>query len=225
MGSRRKLGCKGHRGINGNTTLARKIPHGEHRNNLSFRLNSLSLCAKLNPKINRNFEVFDPVDFLAVLSQHIPDKGVQMIRYYGLYSNKMRGCARKGTGDSSAGGHLRSQLFELKTLPPGSPPPPRKLPSRKWRDVILQAWHVDPLQCPVCQKQMRVIAFIDHPEVVEKIIRHLKLWWGPAAFAPARPPPSPGSESISSDPSLCVSQGARRSFAGGGIKITSGETV
>ena len=34
-----------------------------------------------NPKINRNFEVFDPVDFLAVLSQHIPDKGAQMIRY------------------------------------------------------------------------------------------------------------------------------------------------
>ena len=31
--------------------------------------------SKLNPKINRNFEVFDPVDFLAVLSQHIPDKG------------------------------------------------------------------------------------------------------------------------------------------------------
>ena len=32
--------------------------------------------SKLNPKINRNFEIFDPVDFLATLSQHIPDKGV-----------------------------------------------------------------------------------------------------------------------------------------------------
>jgi len=37
-----------------------------------------------------------------------------------------------------------------------------------------------------------VIAFIDNSEVVEKIQRHLKLWCGPAAFAPARP--SPGSE-------------------------------
>jgi len=51
------------------------------------------------------------------------------------------------------------------------------------------------LPCPVCQKQMRVIAFIDHPEVVEKILRHLKLWCGPAALAPARPPPGRGSES------------------------------
>ncbi len=88
---------------------------------------------KLNPKINRNFEVFDPVDFLAGLSQPIPDKNVQMIRYYGLYSNKMRGCARKGTGHSRSGGHLKSHLSDLRSLSPGSPPPPRKLPSRKWR--------------------------------------------------------------------------------------------
>jgi len=29
--------------------------------------------SKLYPKINRNFEVLDPVDFLAVLSQHLSD--------------------------------------------------------------------------------------------------------------------------------------------------------
>ena len=36
---------------------------------------------------------------------------------------------------------------------------------------------------------MRVIAFIDNPDLVEKILRHLNLWCGPAAFAPARPLP------------------------------------
>jgi hypothetical protein len=30
-------------------------------------------------------------DFLAATTQHIPDKGAQMVRYYGWYSNKMRG--------------------------------------------------------------------------------------------------------------------------------------
>jgi hypothetical protein len=30
-----------------------------------------------------------------------------------------------------------------------SPPPPQKLPSKRWRDLILRAWHVDPLRCPV----------------------------------------------------------------------------
>jgi len=139
--------------------------------------------SKLNPKINRNFEVFDPVDFLATLSQHIPDKGVQMVRYYGLYSNKMRGCTRKGTGRSKMGAK------DAVPWPKSSPPPPAKLPARKWRELIRQAWHTDPLECPKCGKEMRLIAVIDQSEVLEKILRHLKLWCGPATFAPARPPP------------------------------------
>ena len=36
---------------------------------------------------------------------------------------------------------------------------------------------------------MRLIAVIDQSEVVEKILRHLNSWCGPATFAPARPPP------------------------------------
>ena len=46
---------------------------------------------RLNPKINRNFEVFTPSGFPAAITQHIPDKDAQMVRYYGWYSNKMRG--------------------------------------------------------------------------------------------------------------------------------------
>ncbi len=34
---------------------------------------------------------FTPCDFIAAISQHIPDKSFQLVRYYGLYSNKMRG--------------------------------------------------------------------------------------------------------------------------------------
>ena len=46
---------------------------------------------------------------------------------------------------------------------------------------------------------MRVIAFIDNQDVVEKILRHLNLWCGPAAFAPARPPPGSDRESTEPD--------------------------
>ncbi len=31
--------------------------------------------SKLNPKINRNFEIFTGPDFLATITQHIPDNG------------------------------------------------------------------------------------------------------------------------------------------------------
>jgi hypothetical protein len=98
--------------------------------------------SKLNAKINRNFEVFTPTDFLAAITQHIPDKGAQMVRYYGWYSNKMRGVRQRGLA------------AELAFRRPGvSPPPPVKLPSKRWRDLIL--WHGDPLRCPVCQNSMR----------------------------------------------------------------------
>ena len=131
--------------------------------------------SRLNAKINRNFEVFSATDFLAAITQHIPDKGAQMVRYYGWYSNKMRGVRQRGLPP------------ELVFHRPGvSPPPPAKLPSKRWRDLILRVWHVDPLRCPVCQNPMRVIAVIDDSQVVEKILRHLGVWHDP----PPRPPPS-----------------------------------
>ena len=49
----------------------------------------------MNPKIKRNFQVFSACDFIAAITQHIPDKRFQMVRYYGWYSNKMRGQRRK----------------------------------------------------------------------------------------------------------------------------------
>ena len=57
----------------------------------------------------------------------------------------------------------------------------RRLPSKRWRDLILRVWHVDPLRCPVCQSPMRVIAVIDDPQVVETILRHLGAWHDPPA--------------------------------------------
>ena len=59
---------------------------------------------------------------------------------------------------------------ELVGRRPGlSEPPPLELPSKRWRDLILRAWHVDPLRCPVCQNPMRVIVVIDEPRLVQKI--------------------------------------------------------
>jgi hypothetical protein len=93
----------------------------------------------LRPEVSRRSSKL-PSDFLAAITQHIPDKGPQMVRYYGWYSNKIRGVRQR-------------------TLPPAlvvrrpgiSPPPPVKLPSKRWRDLILRVWHVDPLRCP-CAK-------------------------------------------------------------------------
>jgi hypothetical protein len=70
--------------------------------------------SRLTAKINRNFEVFTAPDFLAAITQHIPDKGAQMMRYYGWYSNKMRGLRHRG---------LPADLVPRR---PGLSPPPRE---------------------------------------------------------------------------------------------------
>jgi len=64
--------------------------------------------------------------------------------------------------------------------------------SRSLDTALQRRWHSDPLECPVCQKVMRLISVIEDPRVIEKILRHLSLRCGPARFAPARPPLSPG---------------------------------
>ena len=57
---------------------------------------------------------------------------------------------------------------------------------------------MDPLRCPVCNNPLRVIAVIDDPRVVEKILRHLGAWHDP----PARLSPPPGAGPYTHEPCL-----------------------
>jgi hypothetical protein len=44
----------------------------------------------MNPVLKKNFAVFPVLDWIATLAAHIPDKGEQLLRYYGYYSNVSR---------------------------------------------------------------------------------------------------------------------------------------
>ena len=52
-----------------------------------------------SPGVARNFQVFDPLDFIAELTQYIPDPRTHLVRYFGWYSNKSRGIRAKAAGD------------------------------------------------------------------------------------------------------------------------------
>ena len=51
--------------------------------------------------------------------------------------------------------------------------------------LIKRVYELDPLACPECGGQMKVVAFIEPPQgdVIEKILRHCGLWH------PSRAPP------------------------------------
>jgi hypothetical protein len=96
----------------------------------------------MNPKIQRNFEVFTPCDFIAAITQHIPDKSFQLVRYYGWYSNKMRGQREKRAAEEAKGAGLGVQVIDVSEhkLAPHrdevSGAGPRRIPSAKWRELI-----------------------------------------------------------------------------------------
>lgn len=48
--------------------------------------------------------------------------------------------------------------------------------SGNWSLSRTRSGKIDPLTCPKCQGQMRIIAFIKDEEVIEKILKHLGLW-------------------------------------------------
>ena len=52
--------------------------------------------------------------------------------------------------------------------------------------LIKRVYEVDPLSCPHCGGEMKVVAFIEPPqaEVIEKILRHCGLWQEPVSRAP-----------------------------------------
>ena len=57
-----------------------------------------------------NFKVFDAAEFIAAITQHIPDKSFQLVRYYGWYSNRSRGDRRKEAG-------LKTDIPDSTTVP------------------------------------------------------------------------------------------------------------
>jgi hypothetical protein len=59
--------------------------------------------------------------------------------------------------------------------PPPTPGPyerPRHFP---WADLLRRTFEIDVLACPDCGGRLRLLATIEHPEVIAKILKHLKL--------------------------------------------------
>jgi hypothetical protein len=108
-------------------------------------------------------ETFDALDWLALLTTHIPNRGEQMVRYYGYYSNKSRGMRKKAGRDNEVSALIDSDVS-------------RKAFRKNWARLIQKIYNVDPPVCPTCHGQMRVISFIEQPEIIENILKHLDLW-------------------------------------------------
>jgi len=114
-------------------------------------------------------ERMDYLEFIARVVSHIPDKGQVTVRYYGLYANAHRGKIK-----------ARHEAFPLRMVEEEL----RPVPAKGWAEMIRKVYEVDPMVCPQCGGQMKVVSFLTDWAVVDRIINHLKL-----TFLADRPPP------------------------------------
>jgi hypothetical protein len=122
-------------------------------------------------KDGKSTKVFDALEWLAAMCSHIPNKGEQMVRYYGFYSNVSRGDRKKEDHYDDVPCILEPQEDE-------------KAFRRNWARLIQKIYEVDPLVCPQCQGTMRIISSIEDREIIKAILKHLGLW-----LVRSKPPP------------------------------------
>ncbi|WKZ56135.1 MAG: transposase zinc-binding domain-containing protein [Bdellovibrionota bacterium] len=115
---------------------------------------------------------FDALEFLALLSCHIPKPYESVTRYYGWYS-----CRRRGERAKHAPVPDESATQEHRTEP-----------SVSWAACMKRVFEIDPLECPRCKSQMRIVAFLTNEREILKIADALRI---PHAQAPPKIPRPP----------------------------------
>lgn len=84
-------------------------------------------------KNKSNFKVYAAEEFIATITQHIPEKSFQLVRYYGWYSNRARGDRR--LHKLRVGGDVLPSETAIEVLDV-SEHQPRRIPSKVWRECI-----------------------------------------------------------------------------------------
>ena len=142
----------------------------------------------------RNFQVFDPLDFLAEVTQHIPDPGSHLLRYDGWYSNKTRSQRAQRQPTAAAGTGIPARSPTAREARKGWAC--LRADTHRQAARIKQVHAADPICCLKCGTTMRIVAFIaclpkprrrqerHQTEAIEKILRHCGLWDEPSARAP-----------------------------------------
>ena len=81
-----------------------------------------------------------------------------MVRYYGYYNNKSRGQRKKADQNDDIANIIEMDLSN-------------KAFRKSWARLIQKVYEVDPLLCPKCQGQMKIISFIEEQAVIKQILQ------------------------------------------------------
>ncbi|MDA1195326.1 MAG: transposase [Planctomycetota bacterium] len=137
-----------------------------------------------DPKTGLDYRLFDPLDWVHAVTTQIPDARQHMVRYYGAYANRARRLYRAPLAEPAAGKQASS-----------GPRPDEdeqdlwvRARRRSWARLIARIYEVDPLVCPRCGDELKVVAAITDPRVIDRILEHRRRVGLRSPFEPRAPP-------------------------------------
>lgn len=164
----------------GRERLARYILHAPFsQERITYDRSTKTIGCESKKNTRDGVTVVPALDWLAGLVMHLPDKGQQLLRFYGRYSNVCQGRRKREAG----------------AVQPAVSPVPREDDSfRKqcrsnWARLIKKIYETDPLVCPKCHGVLTIVSFLDDPAVIKRILVHLNLWDVPERSPPPASPP------------------------------------
>ena len=134
-----------------------------------------------------------PFEFIEKLIALIPRPKVHLTRFYGVLASHYK--FRKDIvpkQPSTLPQALPEESAHSEVALAAAPIEEKNTRSKRysWARLLKRVFHIDIEKCSKCGGRARIIASIEEPEVVEKILSHLRLPTSPPSLAPARDPPS-----------------------------------
>ena len=125
--------------------------------------------SKMHASLKRNFQVMSGAAWLELLCRHIPDRYQHLVRYVGWYANHSRGERAKKTSPHACAALTCDPSVEPATgLAARAKPPGHGSFARSTRPI---RWSARSAKGP-----MRVIALIEDPQVIRRILEHSRQW-------------------------------------------------
>ena len=129
--------------------------------------------------------LLDPLDWIQAVTDQIPDPRLHLVRYYGAYANRCRNASHRATFPG-VDANVESDAEQK------SQAEPLKANRASWARLLRKILEVDPLLCPRCRVEMKIVSIIIDHAVVDQIIRHLAHAAARDPFEERPPPLSPG---------------------------------
>jgi len=127
--------------------------------------------------------IFEPLDFIVRLVALVPKPRVHLTRFHGVFAPNSAHRARvtpakRGKGNKASASHGSEDAT-----------PAERRAAMTWAQRLKRVFNIDIETCKTCGGHVKIIACIEDPVVVEKILRHLER---KDATATVRSPPSRG---------------------------------